>query len=145
MRFRFRLQTVYDLRQHEEEEQKNALSRARGRLAELEAAERSLRSDKDQWSRRYMEGAQAGFLPQEAACIGGYLEDLELRIGQAAHGREQQAAVVERERLVLISRMQARKTLEKLRGRQFERFSYDEQRKTEKEIEELIVSRRGGA
>lgn len=145
MRFRFRLQTVYDLRQHEEEEQKNTLSRARGRLAELEEAERLLRKAAAQWSRRYMEGARAGFLPQEAACIGDYLEDLERRIELAVRGREQQAAVVERERLVLVGRMQARKTLEKLHDRQFERFSYDERRKTEKEIEELIVSRRGSA
>lgn len=143
MKFRFRLQAVYDLRQHEEDEQKDAFAREQRRLAELEARERALRDEAAAWSRRYLEKMAAGVLPQEAARITGYLEELARRTEQAARLTAQQAVKAEGERKKLVVCMQERKTLENLYGRQFERFVYNERHETEKEIEEMIASRRG--
>lgn len=142
MKFRFRLQTVYDLRQHEEDEQKDVFAREQRKLLELEAQEQALRDEAEDWARRYREETAGGFHVPEAARIAAYLGELARHIEQASRLTARQAAEAERERKKLIACMQERKTLENLYGRQFERFLYTEKRATEKEIEELIASRR---
>lgn len=142
MKFKFRLQTVYDLRKHLESEQKDALARERQKLNELIAEEQRLKVKFKLWSSRYLEAAGAGMSPSDAVIIGRYLDELQKSIIQAGRGIERQNAVVERERLLLIEKMKERKTIETLHDKQHERFNYDEGRRQEKEIEELITSRR---
>lgn len=142
MKFKFRLQTVYDLREHLESEQKDALSRERQKLNELIADEQRLKNKFKLWSSRYLEAANKGMSQSDAAIIGRYLDELEKSIIQAGRGVERQSAVVERERLLLIEKMKDRKTIETLHDKQRDRFNYEEGRRQEKEIEELITSRR---
>ena len=142
MKFKFRLQTVFDLKQHLENEQKDVLLRERNTLDELVNEEQKLKGKFLTWSKRYIESANCGMSPIEAVRMGQYLEELQKNIEKVAKSIERQNAVVERERLLLIERMKDRKTMETLYGRQLERFDYEEGRKQEKELEELISSRR---
>lgn len=64
MKFNFRLQTVYDLRQHMESEQKDELARERQQLNELILDEQRLRENFSLWSFRYMERAKTGMSPK---------------------------------------------------------------------------------
>jgi flagellar protein FliJ len=142
MKFKFRLQSVYDLRQHLESEQKDKLEKERQKLMELFAERENFKKNFELWSRRYMGLAGGGMTPTEAVRIGRYLDDLDKKIILISRQIEKQNDLVEKERLILIERMRDRKTMETLYDKQFERFRYDENKKEEKEIEELISSRR---
>lgn len=142
MKFRFRMQTVFDLRRHLESEQKDALSKERQKLEELCAARDLLADSFGSWSKRYMKLAAGGMNPLDAVQIGRYLDDLSTNIVLADRQIEHQQQAVEKARLELVERMKDRKTMETLYDRQFERFRYDEGKKEEKEIEDLISSRR---
>ena len=142
MKFKFRLQTVYDLRQHLEEEQKDTLAKERQKLGELVAAREALKTSFDVWSKKYMTLAAEGMSPIEAVRIDQYLNDLNKNIVLASRQIEKQTENVENERLILIEKMKDRKTMETLSDKQRERFRLEEGRKEEKEIEELISSRR---
>lgn len=142
MKFKFRLQTVYDLRQHLESEQKDALSRERQKLSELEAEKDGLAEKFSTWSKKYMDMAGAGMSPQDAVLIGQYLDDINKNTEIVSRKIAKQNEVVEKERLLLIEKMKDRKCLEKLYEKQRERFIYDMGKKEEQEIEELITSRR---
>lgn len=142
MEFRFRLQTVYDLKQHMEDEQKDALARERIKLDNLAAEEQSLKQKLMFWSKRYLSSASEGISPIEVVQIGRYIEELNQNIIKTGRQIERQKAVVERERQLLIEKMKERKTLETLHDKQLERFKYEQGKEQEKEIEELISSRK---
>lgn len=142
MKFKFRLQSVYDLRQHLESEQKDALTAAQQKLNELIAAREELNGRFDLWSKKYLALAREGMSPIDAVRIGKYLDDLGKGIMLASRQVEKQEAEVEKERLLLIEKMKDRKAMESLYDKQNERFLYDEGKKDEKEIEDLISSRR---
>lgn len=142
MAFKFRLQAVYDLRRHLENEQKDALNAARQKLDELVKARDGLNRSYEIWSKRYIERAEKGMSPSDAATIGRYLEELRRQIALSTRQIERQKAAVERERLFLIEKMKERKTIESLYNKQKERFLYEEGIKREKALEDLITSRR---
>lgn len=142
MKFKFRLQTVYDLRQHLESEQKDALTRERQKLNELVASKEELKASFKEWSKRYMLLAGKGMSPQDAVRIGQYLDEIDRNIIIVSRQIEKQQLNVENERKLLIEKMKDRKSMEKLFDKQRERFIYDENKKEEKEIEELISTRR---
>lgn len=142
MSFKFRLQTVFDFREHLESEQKDALNAARQKLDELVTARDVLNSTFEMWSKKYMKLAGDGMSPADAVRIGQYLDDLRKQIVLTTRQIEKQEAAVERERLLLIEKMKDRKTIESLYDKQKERFLYDEDKKSEKELEDLITSRR---
>jgi flagellar FliJ protein len=141
VKFKFRLQSVYDLRQHMESEQKDELARERQKMDELVAEEQKLRESFALWSEHYMRSASTGISPKDAVLISNYLDELDKNIVITGRKIEQQNAVVERERLLLIERMKDRKTMDSLYDKQLDRFTYEQGRLDEKEIEELITSR----
>lgn len=142
MKFKFRLQSVYELRQHLEDEQKDALAAQRQKLNELLNRKDDLIKKFKMWSKKYMELAGRGMTPAEAVRIGRYIEEINKSIKLNDREIQRQTASVERERLLLIERMKDRKALEKLYDKQHERFKYDESKKEENEIADLISSRR---
>lgn len=142
MKFNFRLQSVFDLRKHLENEQRDALGRERQILQKMTEEKESLERQFDIWSKKYLALADNGMKPSDAVRIGTYLNDIALNIKTASKNIERQTANVERERLLLIEKMKDRKTIESLYGKQRQQFLYEESKKEEKEIEELITSRR---
>lgn len=142
MKFKFRLQSVFDLRQHLESEQKDALTKERQKLDELVAAREALNVKFDMWSKKYITLAGVGMSPIDAVRIGQYLEDITKDIVLTSRQVERQKANVEKQRLLLIEKMKDRKTMETLFDKQHERYRYDESKKEENEIADLISSRR---
>lgn len=142
MKFNFRLQSVFDLRKHLEDEQKDALGRERQILQKMTEEKEYLERQFDAWSKKYLDMADKGMRPSDAVRIGTYLNDIVMNIRTASKNIERQTANVERERLLLIEKMKDRKTIESLYGKQKQQFLYEESKKEEKEIEELITSRR---
>jgi flagellar export protein FliJ len=142
MKFAFRLQSVFDLRRHLEDEQKDAYEKELQRLKMLTDEKRALEQSFAVWSDRYRHRAGQGMSPAEVCTIGRYIEDINRNIATAGRQIERQNANVEKERLLLVERMKDRKTMETLYDKQLERFRYEQGRIEEKQIEELIASRR---
>lgn len=139
-RFKFRLQSIFDLRVHIENEQKDVYTVENIRLSELFETKGSLTSKFDLWSLKYMNAAEIGINVADASQIYHYLDDLKELIRRTEKQIEVQSQVVENERLILIEKMKDRKTLENLKERQFKLFCEEMQKKEEKDIEEIIVS-----
>lgn len=142
MKFKFRLQSVFDLKKHLEEEQKDAMAAAQQKLRELEAQRDELVNKHKTWSQKYMSLAKKGMTPSEAVRIGQYLDDLRKDIIVAGRNIEKQTAEVEKQRQLLVERMKERKTFESLYEKTKERFKLEEERKEEKALEDLITSRK---
>jgi flagellar FliJ protein len=140
-RFKFRLKPVQDLRQHMEQESKDAHARERQRLNKLEDEGIRLRSKFIFWSAQYMKNAQAGMSPQEAVRMNNYIEELNRLIDENDKLTAAQAIAVEKARLELIEKMKDRKTMDKLYEKQFSSYTENERYKAEREVEEMITSR----
>jgi flagellar protein FliJ len=142
MKFAFRLQSVYDLRKHLEDEQKDVYEKELRLLKELFDEKNRLENKFATWSSRYIRRAGEGMRPAELVTIGRYIEDINKSIATTGRQIERQSANVEKERLLLVERMKERKTMETLYDKQLTRFRYEQDRIEEKQIEELIASRR---
>lgn len=142
MKFKFRLQSVFDLKKHLEEEQKDAMAAAQQKLRELEAERDELINRHKTWSSKYMLLAKKGMTPVEAVRIGQYLDDLRKDIIVAGRNVEKQTLEVEKQRQLLVERMKERKTIESLYDKTKERFKLEEEKKEEKALEDLITSRK---
>lgn len=140
-RFRFKLQPVLDLRCHLENEQKDALTRERQKLAELQLEEEQLRKKSEYWSNEYLKKADSGMMAEEAVRIDNFIQELSRQIAEVLKKQEVQAEVVEKTRIELVNKMKDRKTLDKLFEKQSDKFYYEENHKDEKAVEELITER----
>jgi flagellar FliJ protein len=138
--FKFRLQSIFDLRVHIENEQKDIYAAENVRLSELDVKREKLGQKFDQWSLKYMNEAESGINATDASQIHNYLDDLKELIRRTDKQIEVQQQVVENERLNLIEKMKDRKTLENLKDRQHKFFCEAIQKKDEKEIEETLIA-----
>jgi flagellar FliJ protein len=139
--FKFRLQTVYELRKHVEKEHKDQLSRERHTLIMLQETGKTLQTELERCSQKYMSCANEGMSPDEAVRMDSYIRDLNRLIVENEKSVVDQSVAVENARLALIEKMKDRKTLDSLYEKQSGSFFEDESRKTEKEIEEMISGR----
>lgn len=138
--FRFRLQSVYDLRKHVEKEHVDRLSRERHTLRLLERQAEQLKAELAHWAQKYLRSAKEGMRPAEAVRINRYIEELNRRLAENDQETRKQRAAVEKARLLLIEKMKDRKTFDTLYDKQRKTFLQEQSRKTEKEIEELIAA-----
>ena len=140
-RFKFRLQSVLDLRKHTEKEHKDRLYRERRVINALEAEGARLSEKMTLWSRRYLSREEEGMRPVEDGRMNCYLTEIDRLLLDNRQRQKQQAMAVEAERLVLIEKMREKKTVEALYKRQSTRFEAAEQKKEEMTVEELILGR----
>jgi flagellar FliJ protein len=140
-RFKFRLKPIRELRRHIEQEYKDALSRERQSLYELQDEGKRLRGEFGFWSRQYIKNAEAGISPQEAVRINAYIEELNRLMDENDKAAAAQSTVVEDVRLELIEKMKDRKTLDTLYEKQFSSYTENEKYKAERETEEMITGR----
>jgi flagellar FliJ protein len=138
--FKFRMQSIFDLRVHIEHEQKDVYTAENIRLRELFETKENLKAKFDLWALKYMNAAEIGINAADASQIYHYLDELKELLRRTEKQIEVQHQVVENERIVLIEKMKDRKTLENLKDRQFKLFWEEMQKKEEKDIEEIIVS-----
>lgn len=139
--FTFRLQPVLKLKQQLEKEQKEQFSRVISKLNELLAYKEELENSYQLWSQKYLGETSVGVSSHEAGQICRYLLRLRETMEQNESKIKTQSEEVEKQRTVLIEKIKERKLLETLRERQYKRFMEEEQRKQEKAVEEMIISR----
>lgn len=140
-KFKFRLQSVLDLRKHREDEQKDVLAVENAKLNSLYDQKKALEIEYASWSEQYMKLADVGMTPPEAGQILGYLGELSSDGMRLDYEIASQKAAVEKERSELVLRMQERKSLEELCAKKLARFQYEQDRKYELQVEELMASR----
>lgn len=138
--FKFRLQSILDLRVHIENEQKDIYAAENIRLSDLYENKEKLIQKFDMWSLKYMNKAEIGINATDATQFHNYLENIKELLKRIDKQIEVQQQVVENERLNLIEKMKNRKTLENLKERQYKLFCTIIQKKEEKEIEEILVA-----
>lgn len=141
MGFQFRLQSVLNWRIQVEKDQKERFSRAMGLLHELTAEKEALEREYRRWSGQYVGDVARGVSPEQAGMIVRYLGSLQERLRTNGAKLREQEAAAERERRLLVEKMQDRKLLETLRDRQQERYGAEERRKAEKEAQETAAYR----
>lgn len=139
--FQFRLQSVLNWRIQLEKDQKERFSRAAGILHELLAEKEELGREHLHWSEQYVGSVSGGTSPAQADRIAQYLAGLQERLKVNEGKIREQEAVADKERALLVEKMQDRKLLETLRDRQRERFLAEERRKDEKEAQETAAYR----
>lgn len=142
-RFRFSLQNLLDIKEKIEEQEKNNYSQANLRLQEaVERLEFLKKRRSDAQGRLREEMSEAldvmAIRDQENAIeiLKMYVENQQ----QVVFQREQE---LEEARLRLHEAMKERKTFEKLREKAFEEFMIEENRREQKEIDELVSYRFG--
>ncbi len=142
-RFRFSLQNLLDIKEKIEEQEKNNYSQANLRLQEaVERLEFLKKRRSDAQGRLREEMSEAldvmAIRDQENAIeiLKMYVENQQ----QVVLQREQE---LEEARLRLHEAMKERKTFEKLREKAFEEFMIEENRREQKEIDELVSYRFG--
>ncbi|MDR3645588.1 MAG: flagellar export protein FliJ, partial [Clostridia bacterium] len=131
--FKFRLQSVYELRQQLEKEQKERFSSETERLNRMLAFNETLKREHSGWSQKFLEEAAVGISPADAVQIHGYLSEIEELQKQNEKRINSQIALVESERGRLVTKMQDRKIVETMRDRHFTVFNAQEQKKQETE------------
>ena len=139
--FHFRLQSVLNMKEQLEKEQKEAFSQANAKLNELTEFGEKIEKEYRQWSFSYIQTAQAGTNPSDAIRIFSYLSELQELTEKNRERLKLQEEEVENQRVLLVEKMRERKLMETLRDRQCERFTKEEQKKQEKETEDMILAK----
>ena len=141
-RFRFRLQSVLEHRLRQEEVAQVELSQAKTAQLKEENALQALHAAEAAAIAELERQRFTGRLDIEALQLGlGYLDALKGQILRQTHvvARAQQHAEAKRQELV--ARVQERKTLERLRERQLETFTREQNRLEAREADELVIMR----
>ncbi|MFT9055175.1 MAG: hypothetical protein ABF449_00930 [Ethanoligenens sp.] len=140
-KFKFRLAPVRNLRQYAEREQKDVLAREQHTLRLLEEEEERLRVAYREWSARYLQICRSGTRPMEMVRIQSFSLELRTHAEDVAGRIYTQTAAVEQARQLLLEKMQARKTIDALYGKQFHAYRHEQKIEMEKEIEEQVAAR----
>lgn len=140
-RFVFRLQPVFDMKQHGEKEQKDKFSRAAAILNELVRQQQQLIQEYRDLSFKYIGSVRDGISPQQAIWYNNYFSELRRRLEENKKQTDIQCAKVEAERAELSRCIRERKTIAALRDKQFKIYLADEARAAEKQIDELVAAR----
>ena len=137
-RFLFSMQNILDIKEKLEEQEKNNYSQANLRLREaeeeLEAIKARLAAAEEQLRR---EVSRIQSVPEIRRKEDG-VEILKMYVAE-------QVLVVRTREKELEEAMKERKTFEKLREKAFEKFVEEENRKEQKEVDELVSYRYGVA
>jgi len=142
-RFIFPLQNILNMKEKLEEQAKNDYSRANMRLQEAEEELQVLVNRKKEAEGILKEKMLATLNVEEIRMRENNIEILKMYI------RQQMLVIKQREKEVEVARehlneaMKERKTYEKLREKAFDKFKVEENKKEQKEIDELVSYRYG--
>lgn len=141
--FRFSMQNILNMKEKLEEQEKNNFAQANRRLLE---AQEELEKLKRRFLQKELELRETVYQlmdVQEVRTQENAVEIVKMYV------RQQQLVVVQREKEVEVARqrlqeaMKERKTFEKLREKAFEAFVAEENRREQKEVDELVSYRHG--
>lgn len=137
-KFKFRLQTLLNLKEQLEKNAKNELGAAIKKLEEEKSRLRQIDNEIDLCSAEFRDACKGSIVPEKIKEIKRYLEYLDKkRKNQVlAVKREQENVDKIREKLVEI--MKERKVLENLKDKDFQEFLAEEDKKERQLVDELV-------
>lgn len=142
-RFIFSMQNLLDMKEKLEEQAKNNYSQANMRLMEAEEELRRLRDRVAEAQELLRLEIESSLDVRSIRSRENAIEILRMYVRQQEFVVLQRQKDVEAARELLNEAMKERKTYEKLRERAFEEFKLEENRKEQKEIDELVSYRFG--
>ena len=142
-RFIFSMQNLRDMKEKLEEQAKNNYSQANMRLMEAEEELRRLRDRVAEAQELLRLEIESSLDVRSIRRRENAIEILRMYVRQQEFVVLQRQKDVEAARELLNEAMKERKTYEKLRERAFEEFKLEENRKEQKEIDELVSYRFG--
>ncbi|MCI8792005.1 MAG: flagellar export protein FliJ [Eubacterium sp.] len=142
-RFIFSMQNLLDMKEKLEEQAKNNYSQANMRLMEAEEELRRLRDRVAEAQELLRLEIESSLDVRSIRRRENAIEILRMYVRQQEFVVLQRQKDVEAARELLNEAMKERKTYEKLRERAFEEFKLEENRKEQKEIDELVSYRFG--
>lgn len=141
-KFRFRLQPVLDHKQRQEDLAQVALAQAQTVQLKEEATLQALNQAEVAAIAELERQRFTGRLDIEALQLGlGYMDLLKAQILRQAQVVARVQQQTETKRQELVARVQERKTLEKLRERQLDAFTHEQNRIEAREADELVIMR----
>ncbi len=144
-KFIFSMQNLLDMKEKLEEQAKNNYSQANMRLMEAEEELRRLRDRVAEAQELLRLEIESSLDVRSIRRRENAVEILRMYVRQQEFVVLQRQKDVEAARELLNEAMKERKTYEKLRERAFEEFKLEENRKEQKEIDELVSYRFGAA
>ena len=141
--FRFSMQNILNMKEKLEEQEKNNFAQANRRLLE---AEEELERLKRRLLKKEEELREAVSEPTDIREVRTREDAVEI---VKMYVKQQQLVVIQRQKEVEVARqrlqeaMKERKTFEKLREKAFEAFVAEENKKEQKEVDELVSYRHG--
>ncbi len=142
-KFIFSMQNLLDMKEKLEEQAKNNYSQANMRLMEAEEELRRLRDRVAEAQELLRLEIESSLDVRSIRRRENAIEILRMYVRQQEFVVLQRQKDVEAARELLNEAMKERKTYEKLRERAFEEFKLEENRKEQKEIDELVSYRFG--
>lgn len=136
--YKFGLQKLMDFREKMEEEKKNQLSLALKRLEQEKDKLSELRKRQKEMDKAFNEKTSKGIAVNELKLLVNYIDYYKREIKQQRTKIKMAEDYVAACRQVLIAATQEKKMIEKLKEIDFKKYLYEEQKKEEKLIDDLV-------
>jgi flagellar FliJ protein len=136
--YRFGLQKLMDFREKMEDEKKNQLSLAQKRLEQERDKLSELRKRQKEMEKAFNEKTSKGIAVNELKLLMNYIDYYKREIKQQRMKIKMAEDYVAACRQELITATQEKKMIEKLKEIDFKKHLYEEQKKEEKLIDDLV-------
>lgn len=142
-RFIFSMQNLLEIKEKLEDQEKNNYSQANLRLQEAEEKRQALQNRQQAAEQELKELMMSSLHVLEIREKEEAVEILKMYVRQQEIVVRQREQELEEARIRLSEAMKERKTFEKLREKAFEEFVAEENKKEQKEVDELVSYRYG--
>ena len=139
MGFRFKLQRVLDLKLKQEDEKKNQIATLMQAIKTKEDELESLMSEKKQKEFSLNDNRKRGISILEIRNINQYLLFLDKKINTLRFEISSLESNLNQKRLEYLELQKERKTFEKLKEKDYEKYLYNEKKEEEKMIDQIVT------
>ncbi|MGI6707454.1 MAG: flagellar export protein FliJ [Clostridia bacterium] len=142
-KFVFSLQTLLNLRESVEKEQKNKLQAIQTELHGMRQDLYRLQEQKQQAVTAYLQECEEGITTSRMKEYHAFFETMEKRIEEQKKAIKDTEKKEEQQKQLVIHAMKQRKILENLREKHCRQYLLEEQAKEQKRLDELAAQRAG--
>ena len=139
MGFRFKLQRVLDLKLKQEDEKKNQIATLMQAIKTKEDELEALISEKKQKEFSLNDNRKRGISILEIRYINQYLLFLDKKINTLRFEISSLESNLNQKRLEYLELQKERKTFEKLKEKDYEKYLYNEKKEEEKMIDQIVT------
>ncbi|CBH21857.1 putative Flagellar export protein FliJ [Acetoanaerobium sticklandii] len=139
MGFRFKLQRILDLKLKQEDEKKNQIATLMQAIKTKEDELEALKSEKKHKEFSLNDSRKKGISILEIRNINQYLLFLDKKINTVKFEISSLESNLEQKRLEYLELQKERKTFEKLKEKDYEKYLYSEKKEEEKMIDQIVT------